>query len=41
MLVQIAEYLKKDLLRIYTHIRLEDYQVTQKILPYEQCVIFV
>ena len=24
-----AEYLKEDLLRIYTHIRLEDYRVTQ------------
>lgn len=30
MLVQIAEYLKEDLLRIYTHIRLEDYRVTQE-----------
>ena len=30
MLVQIAEYLKNDLLRIYTHIRLDVYQVTQK-----------
>ena len=30
MLVQIAEYLKEDLLRIYTHIRLENYQVTQE-----------
>ena len=30
MLVQIGEYLKEDLLRIYTHIRLEDYQVTQE-----------
>ena len=30
MQAQIAEFLKDDFLRVYTHIRLDDYQVTQQ-----------